>query len=223
MKRIYFLILFLPFFLNNCIQTPDPKFPKQINYLFSVTNVGDTLNVGDDSVIVREIKLLADKFNLVLHNGGLLQSQPDALVMEYTARNTDDVLVVSTSIGYEDIDRFKEMELFISPAEDGDEIRDRDFFGRSTNYSFIIKGIYNNDSFVYKSNVSFEKNFQFNVIKLTELKETLTLRILLNIEDILIDSKNRIIDPANQNNKEVIDSLMKATIALEAFPSNRLF
>jgi hypothetical protein len=162
MKRIYFLILFLPLLLNNCIQTPDPKFPKQINYLFSVANVGDTLSAEEDSVVIREIKLLADKFNLVLADGGILQSQPDALVMEYTNRNTDDVLVVSTSIGYKNIDHFKGMELFISPAEDRDSIRDGDFFGGSTNYSFIIKGTYNRDNFVYKSNVQFEKKFSFN-------------------------------------------------------------
>lgn len=225
--RVLFPIVLLPLFLllDGCIATSDPTIARDVEYLFNVDNVGKTITAGEDSIAVSEIKLLADKFNLVLNDDALLQPDVDALIMAFSAQNQGaDELVFSALIGYEDMEIFKGFELFIAKANDEDDIRDTDFFGDNTNYSLIIKGDINEESYVYKSDVQFQKTFEFEEVKLTDTKSTLVLRVLLDVEDILIDETgNEIIDPRNSGNQAVIDSLVQTTIHIQAFAASRFF
>lgn len=228
MKKLLIHLLFpatLLLLINSCVQTPEPEFPKRINYNFFVENVGDTLTAGQDTIAVSEIKLLADKFEVVAHDGTLLQSEPDAIIIGYREeKEGEDELVLSAPIGFEDIDRFTGVNLFIAPAKDNDNIQDNDFFGENSNYSIIIRGIYNSRSFTYRTDFSFDKTFEFSEVELTKSEETLVLRMLLNIEDIFIDESNDSIhDPFDEDNRSVINSLIRENVEMEAFAANRIF
>lgn len=225
MNRLLYLISpILIFSVLGCIQTSEPDMPNRINYLFNVQNVGNTLELDQDSILVTEIKILANKFNLLLSDEGKLQSQPDALIMAYrTEKKGDDELVLSVNIGYKDITRFKGLELFIDPPADKDNIQDTDFIGNEQNFSLIIKGDYNKKSFIYKSNLSFKNDFHFSEVVLTDDKRHLAVRVLLDIKDILIEeSTNEILDPGNKVNKPVIDSLAQTSVDLEVFATDHL-
>jgi len=210
----------------SCVQTPAPTYPKRINYFFNVNNVGDTLSAGQDSISITEFKLLAEKFNLlVAGNETKLQSQVDALIMGYREANgSDDELVIATDLGYKDFTNFDGLELFIAPPTEGDNISDVDFFGDNTNYSTVFKGEYNGKNFTYRSTVAFQKDFQFDTVELTDTKNTIATRFLLDFKDIIIDkSTGKILDPENADNKSKIDSLIKNTMRLEAFATQRTY
>lgn len=218
----YFVVLLI----GSCVQTPDPDKPKRISYIFNVAHVGDTLSVNQDTVHVNEIKILVDKFNLQMPDSAKLQSSADAIIMNYNQQNNDeDELVLGVNIGFEDFKRFLGLELFIAPPNANDNIQDDEFFGSSGNFSIIMKGKYNNDDFTYKSDANFREVLPFgNPVRLEGGKKTLALRVLLDIEDVLIDeTANLIYDPGNSDNKTVIDSLVQTSLEIDAFATERLY
>lgn len=224
-----YIKLFVPAFaaillFSSCVQTPDPETPKRISYAFNVSNVGDTLVVDQDSVSVNQVKILADKFKLQLPDSAQLESQVDAIIMGYNEQNNDeDELVLGVNIGFEEFSRFLGFDLFIAPPNDDDNIQDNDFFGSDGNYSVIMKGVYNGSNFTYRSAPNFTKEFSFdNGIKLDDEKSTLALRVLLDVENVLIDkTNNKLYDP--RNDKAAIDSLIERNMDLDAFATQRLY
>lgn len=217
------LILSLSVSFSSCVQTPDPKSPKRISFLYNVGEVGETIVVGQDSIVVDEIKLLADRFNMVLPDSVVLQTSIDALVMTYRSEfNGEDENVLSANIGFDDIDRFQGIQLFVRPPQDTDNIQDSDFFGNPDNFSFVFRGSYNSQNFEYKSNTTFDKFFDFaSTIELNNEEETLIVRVTLNVSDIVIDeAENAIMDPKVTGNQAKIDSLLGEQINIEAFAGN---
>lgn len=221
MKKLIFIFA-LAFLLNNCVQTPDPEIPKRVSYQYRVDNVGNTIYAGSDSLKVNEIKLLAEKFDLayVSNGGGTIQTRADGLVMAYSQNmQGDENLVLGTNIGYEDINGFNRMKLYVNPPSNSDNLQDSDFFGGSDNYSIVIRGMYNKDSFEYKSDASFDRVFDFSRIDLSKSKHTLALLVMQDIKDILLDESGAIIKP-DQSNKSKIDSLLEHSIELESYSTD---
>lgn len=226
MKRIQLLILIIltGLIFGSCIQTEQPDIPNRINFLFNVNNVGSTITADQDSLTVNEFKLLTDKFNLLVPDGAKLQSKADALVMAYrTEKNGDDELVLAVSLGYQDFKSFDGVKLFVAPPANEDNVRDNDFFGDDKNYSLVIKGEYNEKDFTYRSSTSFEEKLEYSIVELTDDNPHITLRVLLDIEDVMIDpNSGDILNPNNQENKAVIDSLTQTSLNVEAFATDEV-
>lgn len=226
MKRIQSLILIIltGLFLGSCIQTEQPDIPNRINFLFNVNNVGSTITADQDSLNVSEFKLLTDKFNLLVPDGTKLQSKADALVMAYrTEKNGEDELVLSVNLGYQEFKSFNGIKLFLAPPANEDNVRDNDFFGSDQNYSIVIKGKYNGKDFVYKSSTSFEEKLEFPLVELTDENPHITLRLLLDVKDVMTDpDTGNILNPGNNENKAVIDSLTQASLDVEAFATDKV-
>lgn len=206
--------------LSSCIQTPEPEVPKRVSFIFNADNVGNSIVVGSDSIQVNEIKFLADQFDLRLTDGVILQTGVDALVLAYRSGFAgQDQNILTANIGFEDIDRFQGVDLFVDQPEQGDNIQDVDFFGEENNFSFIIEGIYNDRVFSYNSGVSFTKSFNFEeIIELNNEKETLALRVMLDVREVLVNqTENTILDPQDPANKAAIDSLFRESIDVESF------
>lgn len=211
--------------IAGCVQTPEPDIPKRVNISYNIENLGSNIVLDQDTIAINEVKLLADRINLILVDETILQTTPDALVMTYRSEfEGADETIVSASIGFEDLDHFQGMNLFIDIPMEGDNIQDNDFFGDQNNFSFIFRGSYNGRDFTYKSGPNFEKNFSFDSnIELTNTNETLLLRFTYDIEDIVVDrEENRILDPDNSENSAKIDSLVQEFIAVEASAVNIL-
>lgn len=209
--------------MESCIQTPDPNIPNRMNLLFNVDNVGTTVTADQESIVVNNIKLFSEKFKLLAPDGTELESSADGLIMAYrTEKNGEDELVLSVNIGYEDLEQFNGMELFIAPPTDKDNIQDSDFFGDDGNYSLIIKGEYNGDKFIHESNVTFHEIYEFPLVDLSDDEPHIVIRVLLNIENMIINpSTDKILDPHNEDDKAVIDSLTQVSINIEAFTTDK--
>lgn len=226
-NRYISLTLLLPLMLlSSCIQTPTPDVPKRISFRLNVDNVGDVLKLGEDSIHVEEVKFLADKINITLPDSVVLQTSVDALVMRYQsdyAGNTQNVL--TANIGYEGLNQFAGIELFVAPPQNDDNIQDNDFFGSETNFSYIIRGSYNGKSFDFNSSVSFKNDYNFeNTVQLTDTKETMLLILRSDARQIFIDqSGNYILDPTAESNKTAIDSMFKASINVNAAASDEIY
>ncbi len=69
--------------LSGCIKTPEPEVPKRVSFLFNVRSIGESILVGQDSIVVDEFKLIADKFDIELPDESILQTSVDALAFIY--------------------------------------------------------------------------------------------------------------------------------------------
>lgn len=225
MKNLLLLSFFGLTLISGCIQTPDPDVPKRVAILYNIEDVGNDIVAGQDTVVIDEVKLLADRINLVLFDETILQTTPDAIVMTYRSEfEGEDETILNANIGFEDLDRFQGMNLLIEVPVEGDDIQDNDFFGTQSNFSFIFRGSYNGKNFTYKSGPNFEKDFSFdNILELSNENETLLLRFTYSMEDIMVDREaNRILDPEIADNSAKIDSLIQEFIAVEASAVNAL-
>lgn len=225
MKNISLIILFLTTIVSTgCIETSTPTTPKRIDLEFMVENVGNHIEMKQDSIRINEIKLLGNRFNVIDVNEAVIETEVKAIVISYRDTNQDkEELVLSANIGFEDFERFKAMQIFISPPEDEDVLTDDNFLGTDQNYSFVLKGAYNDRSFTFQMATTFDKLFQFEEVSIDNEDETLVLQVLLDMKDLLIDTeKNEIIIP-NQEHIPVFDSLLQKNIRLRVFPDNRIF
>lgn len=224
MKKILLLGILGISLFSSCIQTPEPDVPKRVAVLYNVENVGSDIVVGQDTINVEVVKLLADKINFSFLDDRVLQTQPDALVMTYRdIFEGDDETIVEANIGIDDFQGFKGLKIFIDTAKEGDTISDNQFFGDPDNFSFIITGSYNSRNFTYRSGPVFEKNFPFaSNIELTNENETLLARVTYNMREVLVDTENnQLLDPDNPDNQAIIDSLMQESLNIEASAINR--
>lgn len=223
-KIILFSILGIVLFAG-CIQTPEPDVPKRVAVVYNVENVGNDIIVGQDTVNIEVVKILADRINFNFIDDRVLQTQPDALVMTYRSLfEGEDETIVSANIGIDELQGFKGLEIFIDTPQEGDDIVDNDFFGDPNNFSFIITGSYNGQNFRYRSGPVFSKNFPFaNNIQLSNENETLLTRITYDMREVLVDAEsNQILDPDNPDNRAIIDSLLQVSLDIEASAINTL-
>jgi len=225
MKNIILTILLFSTLLTGCIQTPAPDVPKRVAVVYNVDNVGNDIIVGQDTINVQVVKLLADKINFSFIDDRILQTQPDALVMTYRdIFEGEDETIVAANIGIDNFQGFKSLKIFIDTPQEGDDIVDNDFFGDPNNFSFIITGSFNNKNFTYRSGPVFDKNFPFDTeIELSNENETLLARVAYDMREILVDTgNNQILDPDNPDNQAVIDSLFQESLNIEASAINTL-
>jgi len=226
MKHFILLSIFsITLFTTGCIQTPEPDVPKRVAVVYNVDNVGNNIIVGQDTINVEVVKLLADKINFTFIDDRVLQTQPDALVMTYRdIFEGEDETIVAANIGIDNFQGFKSLKIFIDTPQEGDDIMDNDFFGDPNNFSFIITGSFNNKNFTYRSGPVFDKNFPFDTeIELSNENETLLARVAYDMREILVDTgNNQILDPDNPDNQAVIDSLFQESLNIEASAINTL-
>lgn len=218
------LLLLLPLLIlfSSCVQTPPPEIPWRVNYQFNVSNIGNTFTSNQDTLLINEVKMYVEKYNTQFADSSILQTKMNGFIMFYTPDlGEKDNVVISSNIGYRNVNGFTGFELFIKPPADGDKVNDNDFLGDKTNYSIIIKGNYDGAPFTYKSNTSYSRFFNFNRVELSDRKQTLVLRMLLDMRDVMIDNSGNIINPRKDSNKAVIDSLVKNTMNVQAYADNR--
>lgn len=225
MKTISYYSLFLLLIIGGCIQTETPEVAKRVNLEFDVDNMGERIEANQNAIEIERLKMLADKFNIVHTDDALIQSNVDGIVIGFSDQHTEEELVLGVNIGFEDFQVFKAMELFISPPADGDNIQDGEFFGENDNFSLIIKGSYNDEAFTHRSGIDFNKLFEFaSEVEVNNEDETLVLRLFVDTRDLFFrDGEDEIINPFEEENEAVIDSLLEAHLSLEAFAADRVF
>ena len=121
MKHFILLSIFsITLFTTGCIQTPEPDVPKRVAVVYNVDNVGNNIIVGQDTINVEVVKLLADKINFTFIDDRVLQTQPDALVMTYRdIFEGEDETIVAANIGIDNFQGFKSLQIFIEPPRKG--------------------------------------------------------------------------------------------------------
>lgn len=211
--------------LSGCLTTPEPNQPLRVELLFEVDEIGETLEIGDESININQFKFSIDRFNLIAIDSTLvLESKDDfdSIIFNYSDTFTDVNLVLGVQLGFEDVSGFEGYEMFTRPVSDFDSINDQDFFGSEETYSFIVKGEYNGEEFTYNSSLSFDKFQQFDMVQVGQSRETLVIAKSILISDVFIDeSEQQIINPTDPDNEVLINSNFEENLTIEAYSLSR--
>jgi hypothetical protein len=173
---------------------------------------------------VNEFKFALDQFNLYTNDGLTLESSDNINAFIFGLRSTgvNQVLVIDVGLGFSDVTDFNGYEMFLSPIEEREGILDNDFFGEETNYSIIINGLYNGQTFTFRSSAIFNKNFNFDDVNLTNTAETLVIIKTVDIEEVFRDVDGSLLDPRDPDNSETIVDRIRQNISIESYASNLL-
>lgn len=206
--------------LLGCLSEPDVETARRVDIYFQGENLGESITRGDNVLVVEEFKFIVRKFQLVTIDSVVLESADNlnSLVFSYRDTFMGDRLVISLPLGLVDLDIFKGYTLFINRVRNTDNILDSDFFGDTENYSFVVHGVYNGQNFTIKVSDEFVRPFVLDPpVTLSDDKETLLIRTLLDVENVFIDaSDNSIIDPLDEGNYSAIFTLFRNNIRIEA-------
>lgn len=212
------LILVTSIFAISCLDTPAPDEDVRVEVRFEVDNLGEPIVSGTDSLIVDELKFSMDRFILVDTDSTVLEStsQVDTFIFFYDKDLTEENLIFSTLLGFQDITKFQSYELFLEPVNNADSISDTDFFGEENNYSFIMKGQFNGNDFDYQSSPTETRLFEFPVVNISSQNETLLLQKSVDAADLFFNESGEMINPRDSTNREQIDSLLLESLELNA-------
>jgi len=223
-KICTYLIVVSVVFITACLDTPLPDQPLNVQLYYEVEELGETFEDGENSIVVDEFKFTIDRFNLMAENDIVLESsdQINSMVFFYTADMTEENLVLSADLGFQDINQFEGYEMFLRPVENAGDIEDQDFYGTEINYSLVIIGEFNGDPFEYKSAPSFDIFQDLGEISVGSDDTILGIDKQIAISDILIEESNgSLIDPRNTENESVINERFKEKINIEGYSQGR--
>lgn len=208
MKRLLSIVIVSTLVLSNisCISSTAETDEKRISIYFSVFNIGEELTVGEDTIRVSDFKFTLTRFNLYAENNVVLQSTGDVggFIFGYTDQITVQRLILDVGLGFSDIENFTGFEIFLEPVNDNARIGDDEFFGEGENFSQVIRGVINDEEFLFRSSLSFEKFYEISGVQLNDSEETLLVSAFINLEDIFIDVDGNFLDPTIEENEPLI-------------------
>lgn len=217
MKSSFLVLIASLFLITGCLKS-DFEIQKRVEVLFLVDNLNTDLFFGQDTLRIEEFKYAVNSFSLITEDSTELRtdSEINALIFGYDASASGDRIVISTGLGFE-LNGFVSYELSLAPVEDGATILDPDFFGGDNNYSIIIEGSVNGESFTYRTDIDFIKKYFFDPIFVTDTNETIFLRSRIDMEKVFVDAEDNFLNPRGSTNTVAINEKIREELNAEAF------
>ena len=220
---LYILIFGL---LTGCLTTPEDSVPRRIDLNLQIENLGKSFISHGDTLQIDEFKFIVGRFNVLAEDSVIVESSDDlrSMVFAYTKSHFIDRLIISVPFGFTGINVFEGYHIFVRQARDQDLVRDGDFYDQPENYSIIAKGTYNEKNFTLRLTNSFDKFFAFDdPVRLSDEKETLVIRMLLDVEKVFrVPANGTLLDPTDENNNDVIVSRFKEHLHIKAFAARMI-
>lgn len=199
----------------------DVEVEKRLSLYFEAESLGDTLSFEQDSLVITELKFSVDRF-IVSGDDIEIGSSPDVstFLFIYDLNATEERLVLDAGLGIADNLTFNSYSMFVEPVSDNAGIVDNDFYGEDTNYSMVIKGVYNAKNFEIKVSPTFDKELMYTPVTLSDVNETLVIGKLIDIRSIFINADDTILDPTESSNNASIIQRVQNNLEVEAFAVN---
>jgi hypothetical protein len=205
-KVLFALLLIAAALLSSCISSADLTNEKRFAMLFNVDNIGEELVIDQDTLYISELKFSLDRLSLRTDSDIDFEtvSSITAMIFAYNDQLEGDRLIIEVGLGVSDDLAFNHYNMFLEPVASRNNVFDTDFFGESTNFSVIIKGVINEEEFEFRSNGEFEKEYIFDRVEVNSLNETLVLSKSIDVGNLFTGSDGSFIDPRISENDELI-------------------
>jgi hypothetical protein len=190
-------------FFSGCGNDPVTSSGNSSNDNLTMSVMSDEYKYDNNQIVITEAKALIEKVELETEPS----SQSAYLRIDPFVINLNSVRSVLQAVsGQIPSGNYQKFKFQIHKPEDDQTPPDPEFkTGNSGNqrFSVIIKGIYNGNSFIYRSRKTVNMVFTFNsILNIAQSNRNVTL----NINPALwFKSGSMIVDPNNQDNEDIID------------------
>lgn len=149
-----------------------------------------------------EVKLLVEELELESVNDDSADFEVENLIVNLPL-NGDSVQLSSQLIP---AGMYDEFEMEIEHDDEESEISDPDFSEGDEEYSIVIRGVYNGEDFLFRSQEDFEIEMDLNPpLEITENGNSVNVNININPSSWFVDSQGNPLDPSDPANREQIE------------------
>lgn len=217
-SRLILILLGFLVIMAGCL--PDtPTVPNRISLSFLVDGMGGengTISSDGNTLVVNEIKMYLGRYILGTPAEARLESNQGAILRFQDTHPGVPTQIFAGQIGYEDLDTFNDIEIFVAPPPDSVSVPDSDLVNSGERYSIIIKGTYNDSTFTFESKGSLNPLIEFSQVSLSADRETLSIEMMTDIRDFMLDpQEGGIISPIEPDNNDRIVNLIEEAIRVE--------
>lgn len=111
---------------------------------------------------------------------------------------------------------YDEFEMEIENDDDGQTVNDPEFYEGETRYAIIVKGIYNGEEFMFRSEEDFEIELELNPpLELGGNNGPASVAINIDPTAWFLDSQGNSLDPSDPANKETIEENIENSFEAE--------
>lgn len=158
--------------------------------------------VSDDILILEEVKMFVEEFEL---EGENFELEIENFVVDLPLNETPFVLFDQQIPGA----KLEELELEIDKPDDDVNLQDPDFRNENGSYSIIVKGTFNGNPFVFRSQKEFEFEFEWEPpISISE-DEGATVVVAIDLSKWFLQEDGTNLDPRDESHASKINSNIK--------------
>ena len=223
-KPLFGLLLIFGFLITGCDVTgsdstvSDSNEPASVQLQMKVQSLNQpnmaipsTEGSSANTVSIQEVKLFIDEIELESATEDSLDFERESFIINLPLDGSPLILTESEiPAGFYD-----EFELEIEKPDSGVTITDSDFRDETGSYSVVVKGLYNDEPFTYRSDEDFELDLDLNPpLDISDSKNAL-LVISVDVSSWFRGSGGADLDPKDFANREIINENIESSF--EAF------
>ncbi len=111
---------------------------------------------------------------------------------------------------------YDEFEMEIENEDDSSSVSDPDFNENGNSYSIVIRGSYNGEEFLFRSDKDFEVEMELNpAIEISDNTGSTAVSINIDPTGWFVDSQGNSLDPSDPANKELIENNIQNSFEAE--------
>tara|TARA_R100000908_G_scaffold65120_1_gene52057 strand:+ start:103969 stop:104679 length:711 start_codon:yes stop_codon:yes gene_type:complete len=158
------------------------------------------------------IKLLVEELELESVNDDSADFEVEDLLVDLPL-NGQEIKLTSSEIP---AGLYEEFEMEIENDDDGTSTSDPDFSEGDESYSIVVKGIYNGEEFMFRSDEDFEIELEMNPpLEISESTSSAAVNINIDPSGWFVDDQGNALDPNNADHKEKIEQNIENSFEAE--------
>lgn len=160
-----------------------------------------------------EVKLVVEELELESATEDSMDFEVENLIVNLPLDGSSIQLTSQTiPVGFYD-----EFELEIEHDDDGQAFDDPDFYDGDKRFSIVIKGIYNGEEFMFRSDEDFEIELELNpALEIAENTGSTQVAISIDTYSWFFDSQGNSLDPSDPANFSTINENIERSFDAEA-------
>lgn len=209
----FFLSIILLFTLNACLSSSgsNSNAGSRVNVLLNLENVNDVVTAGNDSLQISVLKFIHGRSAFLSGSDTLYFKQnPKIIIHQY---RQDSVKVLADGVVRDG--SFPRIKFAIEQAPPSVQNVDSDFIRGDTLYSIIVKGVYQDSAFTFKSAENFISTFELSRPLEAGSNNLFQYLIATDVASwFLSEDGQTFINPRDPSKAEVINSNIEASFSL---------
>lgn len=209
-----FLSAILLFTLTACLSSSDSNSNtgSRVSVFLNLENVNNVITAGDDSLQISVLKFIHGRSAFLSDSDTLyLKQNPKIIIHRY---RQDSVKILADGVVRDG--SFQRLKFAIEQAPPSVESVDANFISGDTLYSIVIKGIYQDSAFVFKSTESFTPVFELDMPLEAEANSVFQYLIATDVAGwFLSEGGQALINPQDSSATEAINSNIEGSFRLE--------